>query len=118
MAHPPTRPKTLSYQITLFGPIGADVRQGYVAAKKDNTVICFVHFRKNELDIEVLRGGLTDEGQRSKGFFDFDDPKGAAVERKWTYKDGSTGHSYRIHMKSPDEVEYTMYLLKQKHHAI
>ncbi|MDQ2091150.1 DUF5655 domain-containing protein [Marimonas arenosa] len=93
-------------------------RKGYVAARRDNTVICFVHFHKNHLNLDVLRGGKSADGEPSKGFFTLEDPKGAAVEKNWTYKNGSTGHSYNIHLKSPKDIDYTLFLLKQKYEAI
>lgn len=93
-------------------------KKGYVGVRKDTTGICFVHFLKNHLNLDVLRGGISATGDKSKGFFTLDDPKNFAVEKSWTYKDGSTGHSYNIKVSSLDDLDYAMYLLNQKYEAI
>ena len=60
--------------------------QKYISWKRDNTGVCFIHFRKNEMYIEILRGNIKETGEKSKGFFTIDDPKSLTKERSWTWK--------------------------------
>lgn len=94
------------------------VTKQYVSWKRDSTAVCFVHFRKKELRVDILRGNKKTTGEKSKGFFTLDDPKNLAQERNWTWKTGQTGHSYNIHMKSMDQLDYVLFLVNQKYKSL
>ena len=94
------------------------VTKGYISWKRDNTAVCFIHFRKKELRIEVLRGNTKENGETSKGFFTVDDPKEMSAKRSWTWKSGAQGHVYVIGLNNPDDVEYVMFLLEQKYNSM
>ena len=90
----------------------------YISWKRDNTAVCFIHFRKNELYLEVLRGNHKENGEKSKGFFDIDDPKNMMVERSWQWKSGQTGHVYALRLDDEADLDYTIFLLDQKYNSL
>jgi len=89
--------------------------KGYISWKRDNTAVCFIHFRKKRLQIEVLRGNIKEDGEYSRGFFNVDDPKGVTKNRSWNWKSGAQGHVYVIGLKDLSELDYVMFLLEQKY---
>lgn len=94
------------------------VNKGYISWKRDNTAVCYIHFRKKELRIHVLRGNTKENGEHSKGFFDVDDPKGMTGSRSWKWKSGQQGHEYTISLKDLSDVDYVMFLLEQKYSSM
>jgi hypothetical protein len=92
--------------------------KGYISWKKDNTAVCFIHFRKKLLRIEVLRGGKKETGDKSKGFFTADDPKQLMKEDIWKRKSGHTGHGYITNLKEREGLDYVMFLLEQKYNSL
>ena len=94
------------------------VNKGYISWKRDNTAVCYIHFRKKELRIHVLRGNTKENGEHSKGFFDVDDPKGMTGSRSWKWKSGQQGHEYTISLKDLNDVDYVMFLLEQKYSSM
>ena len=44
-----------------------------------------------------------------------DDPKELSKEYSWTWKDGKQGNAYKISFDKGSEIEYIMYLIKQKY---
>ncbi len=67
--------ETLREKIEGYADTSFSVRKGYISWKKDNTAVCFIHFRKKELRIDILRGTIKEDGVESRGFFNLDDPK-------------------------------------------
>ena len=94
------------------------VTKGYISWKRDNTAVCFIHFRKKELRIDVLRGNTKEDGEYSKGFFNIDDPKGMTGNRSWNWKSGAQGHVYTITLKDVNDLDYVMFLLEQKYNSM
>jgi hypothetical protein len=92
--------------------------RNYVGWRKGSKAIAFIGFQKNRIRPEILRGQKSIDGEESKGFFYLDDPKKVAHERVWTWKSGKTGHSYRIELNERIEMEYVLFLLKQKYDSI
>ena len=92
--------------------------KGYISWKRDNTAVCFIHFRKKRLQIEVLRGNIKENGERSKGFFTVDDPKEMTGNRSWNWKSGAQGHVYIIGLKDLIDLDYVMFLLEQKYNSM
>lgn len=89
--------------------------KSYVGCKKDNSVFCYIHFSENHLNVEITRGRISPSGEKSRGFFELDDPKKIASPKTWTHKDGVTGHNYVIKITSVADTDYAMYLIKQKY---
>tara|TARA_B110000046_G_scaffold31629_1_gene33690 strand:+ start:367 stop:1227 length:861 start_codon:yes stop_codon:yes gene_type:complete len=94
------------------------ITKGYISWKRDNTAVCFIHFRKKELRIDVLRGNIREDQSKSKGFFTLDDPKEMAEEGGWKWKSGQSGHDYKIRLKNQDASDYVMFLLEQKYNSL
>ena len=90
-------------------------RQPYIGLKRGNKTVCFIHFQKNALRIDISRGEKTEDGERSSNFFDLDDYKKQAIERDWTFKNGRTGHKYSIILKHLRDVFYVLQLIEQKY---
>lgn len=89
--------------------------QSYVSIKYDGTALIYVRFRKKELSCELNRGIVNQDGTRSKTFFDIDDPKELTSIRTWNWKSGSVGSVYNFSLNSLEQIDYRMYLIKQKY---
>lgn len=94
------------------------ITKSYISWKREKTAICFIHFRKKELHVDVLRGTIKNDGSKSKGFFNLDDPKKMTEGRSWTWKSGQTGHEYRLRLKNKDDLDYVTFLLEQKYNSL
>jgi predicted transport protein len=109
---------TLRDKLEVHADTSFFVTKGYISWKRDNTAICFIHFRKKELRIDVLRGNIKEDQSKSKRFFTLDDPKEMAKEGSWKWKSGQTGHDYKIRLKNKDDIDYVMFLLEQKYNSM
>tara|TARA_B110000090_G_scaffold41999_1_gene46929 strand:- start:27 stop:887 length:861 start_codon:yes stop_codon:yes gene_type:complete len=94
------------------------VTKGYISWKRENTAVCFIHFRKKEFRIDILRGNIKESGEHSKGFFTIDDPKEMTGCRSWNWKSGAQGHVYTIDLKDECDLDYVMFLLEQKYNSM
>ena len=101
-----------------YGGTSFLVKKGYISWKRDNTAVCFIHFRKKELRIDVMRGNIKVDGSKTKGFFNLDDPKKMTEEGGWKWKSGETAHIYKICLKNEDGLDYLMFLLEQKYNSL
>ena len=93
-------------------------RKPYIGLKRGNKTVCFIHFSKDNLRIDISRGEKTKNGQRASNFFDLDDYKKLAIENSWTFKNGQTGHKYSIHLRHTKDVLYVFQLIEQKYQSI
>jgi len=89
--------------------------QNYVSIKYEGTALLYVRFRKKELVCEIVRGNVYPDGKVRRKFFDLDDPKNVSGVRDWTWKSGIKGSVYNFSVKALDELDYRMYLVKQKY---
>lgn len=89
--------------------------QNYVSIKYEGTALIYVRFRKKELFCEMVRGNVSPDGKVRKKFFNIDDPKNVTGIRDWTWKSGVKGSVYNFSIKSLGELDYQMYLIKQKY---
>lgn len=94
------------------------IKKHYISIKRDNTAICFVHFLKNNLYINIRRGNVYPDGTKSTGFFVIDDPKNICEETSFTWSNGIKGLAYVFTLKSKQDLEYALWLLKQKYDAM
>lgn len=108
----------LRERITDYPDSSFFVSKGYISWKRDNTAVCFIHFQKKVLRIDVLRGNKRASGETSKGYFTLDDPKALAKDRSWTWKTGQTGHAYSISVSKEKDLDYVMFLLEQKYKTL
>lgn len=77
--------------------------------------ICYFLFRKNSIELEIGRGNVNTDGSKSKNYFNIDDPKKLSKEYSWTWKSGTQGTIYKISIKKHSDIEYLMFLIKQKY---
>ena len=110
--------KLLKEKLSSYPDTSFSVKKYYVSWNKNNTVVCYIKFRKQAFSINILRGKVKLDKTKSKGFFNLDDPKKIALEGNWTYKSGNTGHTYKIPFKKENDLDYVMYLLEQKYNLI
>ena len=92
--------------------------QGYISYKSEATMVCFLKFRKSQINVDILRGHEKANGEFSRNFFTLDDPKKLAQEKSWTRKSGDVGMSYSIPFKSSESIDYVMFLIKQKYETL
>jgi len=90
----------------------------YITLMYGNKTISYFTFRKDKIVMEFNRGNLMTDGSKSKNYFVIDDPKGISVEGTWTYKNGVQGGTYKIPFNKDSDVEYFMFLIKQKYKNI
>ena len=105
--------KLESYPDTAFKSTG-----GYISWNRNNTGVCFIHFQRKGLRIDILRGNEKVGGEKSKNYFTFDDPKELAKDRNWTWKSGEKGHAYTFHLRKLEEMDYAMFLIEQKYNTL
>ena len=65
--------------------------------------------------MDFSRGNLKADGTKSKNYFTLDDPKKIAKEASWTWKSGNQGTVYKIPINESTDVDYLMFLIKQKY---
>ena len=51
-------------------------------------------------------------------YFDIDDPKSVSTEGSWEWKSGTMGTLYRIYIDEKSDIEYTLFLIKQKYNQL
>lgn len=108
----------LREKLTDYADTSFFVTKGYISWKRENTAVCFIHFRKKEFRIDILRGNIKENGEHSKGFFTIDDPKEMTGCRSWNWKSGAQGHVYTIDLKDEGDLDYVMFLLQQKYNSM
>jgi predicted transport protein len=77
--------------------------------------ICYFIFRKSSIVLELVRGTVNPDGSKSKNYFNIDDPKKISKESSWTWKSGTKGTIYKIPIKKNSDIDYLMFLIKQKY---
>jgi predicted transport protein len=89
--------------------------QNYLSIKYDGTALIYIRFRKKEISCELLRGNVYPDGVVRGKFFELDDPKELTTIRTWNWKSGVSGSVYIFNLHSLEELDYAMYLIKQKY---
>ena len=92
-------------------------RKHYIGIRKNNTTVTYVHFYKTKLLLHVVRGNVY-SGQKSKGFFTFEDPQKISKEGDHNFKDGTVRKYYELIIDKLDDIDHVMILLKQKYKTI
>jgi predicted transport protein len=101
-----------------LGDTGLSTKKHYVSIKRNTKAVCYVHFRKNNLAIDINRGVEYPDGTKSKDFFTLDDPKGVCSDRYFNWASGQKGMNYSFSVKSKDDLEYALWLIKQKYDSM
>lgn len=90
-------------------------KNNYISLIFNGKTLTYFIFRKNNIQIELRRGIVNSEGKRSKNFFYIDDPKSISKEGSWEWKSGGKGFIYKIPMTKNSDIDYLMFLIKQKY---
>jgi len=90
-------------------------KKNYITLMYGNKTVSYFIFRKDKIQIELGRGNIMKDGSRSKNFFDLDDPKKISNENSWTWKSGTKGNMYKIYFNKNSDLDYFIYLIKQKY---
>jgi predicted transport protein len=92
--------------------------KGYINFMKEGKRLCEVVFRKNYIDINITRGSIKVDKTKSRNYFNWDDPKNLSREYSWTWKSGEEGHVYTIKYDNTNQLDYMMFLVKQKYETL
>ena len=82
---------------------------------KRNKTVAYFNFQKGGIRMDFSRGNLYKDGSKSKNYFVLDDPKGIAKEDSWTWKSGAKGSVYKVFINENTDIDYIMFLIKQKY---
>ncbi|WP_418604150.1 hypothetical protein [Hwangdonia sp.] len=108
----------LKQRLTVLDNIEINPKKHYISLTANNKAIAYFHFRKTSIPIDIPRGNLNVDGTKSKNYFDIDDPKGIAAERSWEWKSGTKGNVYVIKWNKNTDIDYLMFLIKQKYNNL
>ncbi len=84
----------------------------------DKKNICGFQFRKTGITMTFIRGNINTDGSKSKNYFTLDDPKKISNKGSWTWKSGAKGNVYKIIINKEIDIDYIMFLIKQKYKNI
>jgi hypothetical protein len=90
----------------------------YISVVYNGKTVCYFNFMKKGIRIDILRGNVNPDGSKSKNYFDIDDPKSVSTEGSWEWKSGTMGTLYRIYIDEKSDIEYTLFLIKQKYNQL
>ena len=93
-------------------------KNSYISLMLNGKTLCYLIFRKNSITLEISRGNVNPDGSKSKKYFDLDDPEGISKEGSWEWKSGTKGTIYKIPMDKNTDLEYVMFLIKQKYNNL
>ena len=93
-------------------------KKRYITLMYGSKTVWYCTFRKDKIWMECLRGNTLKDGTNSKNFFTIDDPKDVSEDYSWTWKDGVKGNTYRIQFLKDSDIDYFMFLIKQKYKNI
>ena len=93
-------------------------KKNYITLMYGNKTVWYCSFRKEKIWLECVRGNNRTDGSTSKNFFTMDDPKEISEEYSWTWKNGVKGNTYRLQFFKDSDIEYFIYLMKQKYNNI
>lgn len=93
-------------------------KKHYVSLSLENKTVGYFNFQKNGIRLDFSRGNVNPDGTRSKNYFDIDDPKGISKESSWEWKSGTKGTVYKISILKDTDIDYIMFLIKQKYKNI
>ena len=98
--------------------IELEIKKPYISLNGQNKKISYFNFRNNYISLEILRGNVNPDGSKSKKYFSLDDPKKISVEGSWEWKSGTKGTYYKIKFDKSVNIDYIMFLIKQKYDSL
>jgi hypothetical protein len=90
-------------------------KRNYISLMLGGTTVAYFNFKVKKIIIGLQRGNLKVDGSKSKHYFEIDDPKNISSEHSWTWKSGTTGTSYKIPLDEKSDIDYLVFLVRQKH---
>ena len=91
---------------------------GLVLNGSTKSTICYLKFRKSKILLSILRGVHNPDGFKSKNYFTLDDPKGITKDYQRILNNGTTQKSYKISTDSKSDLDYLIFLIKQKYNNL
>ena len=101
-----------------LGGVEVVPKKQYISLMYGTKTFCYCIFRKESLQMEIGRGNIKTDGTKSKNFFNIDDPKKISKPFQWTWKDGTKGNIYKIRFNKNVDINYLMFLVKQKYDSL
>lgn len=80
--------------------------------------ILYLSFQKNKMKITIIRGVHNPDGYKGENYFTIDDPKNVTTKTQRTLNNGSTQKFYDITVDNDFDIDYLMFLIKQKYNNI
>ena len=90
-------------------------KRQYISLMYGNKTLAYFGFQKSTIKMDFVRGNLKIDGSKSKNFFTIDDPKKITKESSWTWKSGNKGTIYKVSILKDTDIDYIMFLIKQKY---
>ena len=90
-------------------------KKSYVSLMINKINIASFSFRKQVINIDIIRGVLKTDNTKSKNYFTLDDPKQISKNTTWKWNDGNIGSKYKIKITKNTDTDYLMFLIKQKY---
>ena len=109
---------TLKNRISELIDVDIVSKNNYINWVYSSKNLCYFIFRKNSISLELVRGTISPDGTKSRNFFNIDDPKGISKESSWEWKSGSKGNIYKITINIETDIDYIMFLIKQKYNNL
>ena len=90
----------------------------YMSVMYGSKTLCYCIFKSSQILVEMVRGNIKTDGTKSKNFFSIDDPKNISKPYSWTWKNGTKGNVYKIRFDNKLDINYLMFLVKQKYDSL
>ena len=103
----------LNSKINELEGIELNPKKHYISLALDGSsfsTICYIKFGKSKIKLSIIRG--------VENYFSFDDPKGIAGDWQRILNNGKTQKAYEINIDSKSDLDYIMFLVKQKYNSL
>ena len=80
--------------------------------------VFYLSFQKTKMKIRIIRGVHNPDGYKGENYFTIDDPKNVTTKTQRTLGNGSTQKFYEITVDNDFDIDYLMFLIKQKYNNI
>jgi hypothetical protein len=87
----------------------------YMSIKLDEATLAKIRFQRKDLSCELARGNVHSDAEISSGVFALDDPKSLAEVKEWSLRPKVRASVYVFRVRSLRELEYALFLVKQKY---
>ena len=108
----------LQEELTDLGSVDFIPKRHYIGLNLNGTNICYLKFRKSHILIDILGGTVYDDKTQSKNFLTLEDPKKITSERSRDLNSGGNQISYRITFDSSSDLDYVIFLIRQKYKTL